>query len=79
MKKNIYMYNCHFAVQQKLNTTLNTNLKLNTNQLYFNKIKPHLQRDAGEGALDTEQHRQKAAELRQRRREYSQFFKLLMW
>jgi len=32
------MYNCHFAVQQKLNTTLNTNLKLNTNQLYFNKI-----------------------------------------
>ena len=79
------MYNCHFAVQQKLNTTLNTNLKLNTNQLYFNKIflkdlkKSHLQRDAGEGARDTELHRQKAAELHQRRREYTQFFKLLMW
>lgn len=31
--KRIFMYNCHL-----LNTTSNINLKLNTNQLYFNKI-----------------------------------------
>ena len=30
MKKNIYIYNCHFAAQQKLTHIVN--------QLYFNKI-----------------------------------------